>query len=356
MSNSVATKRELSRSVFICLLVLVTFVSLVFIAVPLNAQTGKAKVVTLRLVSGWTSPDMGNYGIEKLVNRINKEAKTVRIDFKGGGEVIPVFEAFTHISKGGMIDLAHTTPAFYAGNLPGALAEFNMIASARAMRESGFLEAFDKMHREKGVTVLSVGMWRGELHALFLNKMITTANLKGLKIRSSGMFEPILKKLGASTVTTAPNEIYTAMEKGVVDGFCYPYGAAFVEKSWYEVCKYVVNPQFPYQTSPALLANAKKWDALPQEVRKEVMDVILQLEDELYEYYKVEGPKSIKKLVDKGLLKEINLPPREAQIFVNASTEAMWDDIIRRAPDWGPKLKELGEKATKLQLQMDRKK
>ena len=327
---------------------LTSLMALHLTAMPVHA----GKVVTLSLVSSWTSPDIGNYGIEKLVDRINKQSKIVRIDFKGGGEVIPPLEGFTYVARG-MVDLMHTAPAFYAGNIPGGMAPFPVYASQRSIRESGFWELYDKMHRTKGVTALGM-LWRGELHGIFMNKPVTTTDFSGLKIRSSGIFEPILKRLGASTVTTAPGDIYTALEKGLVDGFCYPYGPAFMEKSWHEVIKYVVEPPLPYQTTGVLIANAKKWDSLPPEVRKEVMDAILQLEPEIYKFYKTEAPKKIQQAIKDGLVQETRLTPKEAQIFVAAAREALWNDIVTRSPKYGPKLKELGEKAEKIESQRNR--
>jgi len=321
--------------------------------VQASAQSPQGKVVTLRLVSAWTSPDFGNYGLEKFVERINKQSKTVKIEFKGGAEVIPPLEGFTYVSRG-MVDLYHTAATYYTGTLPGALAAFNVSASVKSLRESGFWDLYDKMHRTKGVTILSM-LWRGGSFGLFVNKPINKADLKGLKIRSLPMYDPFLRMLGASVVSMPQGDIYTALEKGVVDGFCYPYGPGFMEKSWHEVVKYVIDPQIPYTNSGPLLANLKQWEALPAQARKEVMDVILQMESEIYKWYTEEAPKSIRTAIDKGLLKEIKLSPNETQIFVNAAKEAMWKDIVTRSPDYGPKLKELGEKAEKLEGQQKKR-
>ena len=353
--NRIGTRRgPLERTAVFSMLVLISLIALHLAARSVDAKDDKEKpaAVTLSLVSAWTSPDIGNYGIEKLVDRINKQSKTVKIDFKGGGEVIPPLEGFTYVSRG-MVDLMHTAPAFYAGNIPGGMAPFPMYASQRAMRESGFWELYDKMHRAKGVTVLGM-LWRGEPFGLFMNKPITSADLTGLKIRSSGIFEHFLKDLGASTVTTAPGDIYTALEKGLVDGFCYPYGPAFMEKSWHEVVKYVVEPPIPYQTTAVLLANAKQWDALPKPVQKEILDAILQLEPEIYRFYRDEAPKRIHNAIEKGLVKETKLTPESAQVFVRTAKEALWKDILTRSPKYGPKLKELGEKAEQIEAKTNK--
>jgi TRAP-type C4-dicarboxylate transport system substrate-binding protein len=335
-------------------IILIVFFFFFIELVPASAQTpkGKSGVVTLNLVSAWTSPDFGNYGLEKFVERVNKQSKTVKIVFKGGAEVIPPLEGFAYVNRG-MVDLYHTAATYYAGNLPGALAAFNVRASLKSLRESGFWDLYDKMHRTKGVTILSM-LWRGGAFGLFVNKPITTADLKGLKIRSLPMYDSFLRKLGASVVSMPQGDIYTALEKGVVDGFCYPYGPGFMEKSWHEVVKYVVDPQIPYTNSGPLLANLKQWEALPEESRKEVMNVILQMESEIYNWYTEEAPKSIKKAIGQGLLKEAKLPPKEAQIFLAAAKDAMWNDVVTRSPEYGPKLKELGEKAERLEAQKKR--
>lgn len=352
MSKRIGIKGGLKGvSLLLSLVALLSFVISFLTVSPVNAQGkgGKTGVVTLTLVSGWTSPDFGNYGIEKLVERLNKESKNVRINFKGGAEVIPPMEGFAYVQRG-MVDLYHSGPAFYAGILPGTMAAYCFVASPASIRESGFWDEFDRVHRTKGVTALGQ-LWRGEPMGMFLKKPIDKADLKGLKIRSLPLFEPFLKKLGAATVTMAPGELYTALEKGIVDGFCYPYGPAFVEKSWHEVVQYAVNPVIPMQTAGILLANAKKWDSLPPQVRKDVMDMILKLEPEIYKFYRDELPNNIRKAIDKGLIKEAKLPPEEAQKFVSIAKEALWEDVVRRAPDYGPKLRELAGKAEKIEAQ-----
>lgn len=333
---------------FVLLLVfcLVTF--------PLSAHAQAKKVVTLRLVSAWTSPDFGNKGLEAFVERINKHSKTVKIEFKGGAEIIPPLDGFMYVTKN-MVDLYHTAATYYTGNIPGALAAFVTDASVKSLRDSGFWDLYDKMHRAKGVTVLGM-LWRGGEFGLFVNKPITTADMRGLKIRSLPMYETFLRRQGAATVTMPMGDIYTSLEKGVIDGFCYPYGPGFMEKSWHEVVKYVVNPPIPYVNSGPLLANAKQWDKLPADVRKEIMDAILQLEPEMYKYYEEEAPGFITKAIAKGLIKETKLSPKEAAIFKKSAKDSMWADILSRSPDYGPKLKELSEKAEKLEAQAAKKK
>ncbi len=84
------------------------------------------------------------------------------------------------------------------------------------------------------------------------------------------------------------------------------------------------------------------------------MDAILKLEPELYTYYLNEAPKKIREAIQKGMLKETKLTPSEAKIFVSTAKEALWNEILTRSPEYGPKLKELGDKAEKIEAQIKR--
>ena len=72
------------------------------------------------------------------------------------------------------------------------------------------------------------------------NKRIATVNdMKGVKMRISGLNAKALQAFGAvPTMVTAP-EGYTALERGTIDSFGFPYAYTFGAYKMYEVSKYV---------------------------------------------------------------------------------------------------------------------
>ncbi|HUF91980.1 MAG TPA: TRAP transporter substrate-binding protein DctP, partial [Candidatus Limnocylindria bacterium] len=72
------------------------------------------------------------------------------------------------------------------------------------------------------------------------NKRIASANdMKGVKMRISGLNAKALQAFGAvPTMVTAP-EGYTALERGTIDSFGFPYAYTFGAYKMYEVSKYV---------------------------------------------------------------------------------------------------------------------
>ncbi|MEA3348365.1 MAG: TRAP transporter substrate-binding protein [Pseudomonadota bacterium] len=99
------------------------------------------------------------------------------------------------------------------------------------------------------------------------------ADLKGLKIRSTGLSAKIVKSLGALPVAMPQGDTYEALQKGTVDG---TIGPIEVLKGWKqgEVIKYSTDiPSIGYTTSMFVVMNKRKWQALPDNLKKIFEDV-----------------------------------------------------------------------------------
>ena len=99
------------------------------------------------------------------------------------------------------------------------------------------------------------------------------ADLKGLKIRSTGLSAKIVKTLGALPVAMPQGDTYEALQKGTVDG---TIGPIEVLKGWKqgEVIKYSTDiPGIGYTTSMFVVINTRKWQALPDNLKKIFEDV-----------------------------------------------------------------------------------
>lgn len=99
------------------------------------------------------------------------------------------------------------------------------------------------------------------------------ADLQGMKIRSTGFSAKVVKALGAVPVAMPQGETYEALQKGVVDGTFTPIETL---KGWKqaEVVKYTVDcPDIGYTTAMFVVMNRKKWNALPDDLKKIFDDV-----------------------------------------------------------------------------------
>jgi len=212
--------------------------------------------VTLKAVTAWTRGWVFNDMYLEWIKRVNERAKgRLKIEVIGGPEVYPAFEQLDPLKRG-VIDIIGTATAYLAGALPETNAFWFMFEGADPVkaREIGLYERLDRITREKaGVTILGATMWLP--FSIYVNRPIDKADLKGFKMRSTPTYDPVLKGLGAATVSLPPAEVIPALQTGVVDGFAWP--AIFVVGPGYaRYAKYKVMPWWWQSIDGEALSNA----------------------------------------------------------------------------------------------------
>ncbi len=93
-------------------------------------------------------------------------------------------------------------------------------------------------------------------------------DLKGLKVRATGLSAKVAESLGATPVAMSQPETYEALSKGVVEGTLCPIETL---KGWKqgEVIQYVVDSSaVGYTTAMFVVMNKDKWAALPPDLQK----------------------------------------------------------------------------------------
>ena len=233
------------------------------------------EMVTLKAVTAWSRNFNFNDQYFEWIKRVNdKGAGKVRIDYVGGQEVCPSFEQLEPLKRGVFASVV-TSTAYVAGALPELNATwFGFGATPADLRAAGLVAALDKVTREKhGVMVL--GMPLQMRFNVYLKRPIEGANLSGLKMRSTPIYEPVLKGLGAATVTVPPADLLTALETGVVDGFAWP-AVAVTGPGYARAIKHKVTPPWWVGTEVALM-NARAFDALSDDRKKILIDAMIEV-------------------------------------------------------------------------------
>ncbi|MBA7654295.1 hypothetical protein ES703_62172 [subsurface metagenome] len=104
-------------------------------------------------------------------------------------------------------------------------------------------------------------------------KLDSIDDLKGLPFRSAGASAEILTTLGAATAYFPFDEIYTAMETGVVKACEYGDITTFYEMGLHHVAKYWYLPAFVQGGFNMTLINMDSWNALPDDL-KVIIDMV----------------------------------------------------------------------------------
>ncbi len=133
----------------------------------------------------------------------------------------------------------------------------------------------------------------------------TLDDLKGLKVRATGLSSKIVTNLGATPVAMSQPETYEALQKGVVDATLCPVETL---KGWKqgEVIEAITDTSvIGYTTSMFVVMNKNKWNSLSPELQKIVTDVSSQWVDkhgQAWDQADAEGKAFIKELGKKTIL------------------------------------------------------
>src|SRR3990170_8416403 len=236
-----------------------------------------AQETTLRVVSAFGENTQYVKNLEGFIRKLNADGKgSLQLNFIGGPKAMPPFEVGNAV-RTGVIDIAMTTGAFYTNIMPEADALKLAQVSAPEQRKNGAYELINRIWNEKANMVYLGRVIDFTPFHLYLTKKIDKADLTGLKLRITPVYREFFQALGATVVQTPPGEVYTALERGVVDGYGWPITGIF-DLGWHEKTKYRVDPGF-YNAEVSLIMNLDKWKGLNAKQRGLLTKHVIALEN-----------------------------------------------------------------------------
>jgi len=277
--------------------------------------------------------------IHVWVDRVNAECgDAVKIDWVGGPEVIPGFDQAEAV-RNNTVQVIFNPAAYYAPQAPEVNAfQLSKLSMEEERKPGGFYDFMVERHKKIGMMYL--GTWLYDPFYLRINKKIDSiGDLKGVKMRTSALYDRFMKKIGIVPVTVKFGETFTALERGLVDGFGFAtLGPA--DWGWLENCKYVIDIPFYTRQNTLILMNLDVWNGLDKGVQKKLMDITVAFEPEMVAYFKKEIAKEWKRYDEMGIQK-INFSPAEEKQYLDAAYSAEWEDLEKKVPDLVPTLKKL---------------
>ena len=315
-----------------------TLVAALIGAASLSAQSQEAN---LRMVSAFA--ENSNYVVHllKWVAKVNAEGKGVlSINFIGGPKAIPTFEVGNAV-KTGVVDLGFSTGAFYTNVMPESdFLKLTQIPIAEQRKNGAFAAINEVWHKKANMAYLGRVVENQPFH-VYLTKKVDKPDLTGLKIRITPVYRDFFQALGANVVTTPPGEVYTALERGVVDGYGWPIGGIF-DFNWQEKTKFRIDPGF-YDAEVSIIMNLDKFKALKPNQRAYLEKQMLALEAQNPTVWK-EYAASETARQEKAGIQVIKFDAAGTKKYVDAAYDAGWANAYKANPEFAKKLKTLTSK------------
>ncbi|WP_108662188.1 TRAP transporter substrate-binding protein DctP [Acuticoccus kandeliae] len=267
---------------------------------------------------------------QSFVDTVNAEAgDQLEITlFPSGSLGVKDADMLRFLPRGNIIQAAGLYPGYltrdqpeYAFTLPPGV-----IAQPETLQEilPELRTIYEKTYDAAGIELLGfIGHAVRDTHIMCKEPVNTLEELRGKKLRVWEQFHvDVFKKLGVSAQIIGQNDLYVAMQTGVVDCAVYPIGLA-ITVSLQEVAPYA-SYLFPYVLHPLnLIASKTAFDALPPEAQQVVRDAAAKAEAASFESY-LSGVNDEKALevfkADGGTLLD-PFPEADQAAFVEAARE-----------------------------------
>lgn len=140
----------------------------------------------------------------------------------GSGELVPGMEVFDVVSSG-TAQIGSGAAYYWAGKLPAAQffgsVPFGMNAQQMQawLLSGGGLALWEEIYRPFGLIPFPAGNTGIQMGGWFRRPIERMEDLRGLKMRIPGLGGKVLEKAGGTAVLSAGSEIYTNLERGVID-------------------------------------------------------------------------------------------------------------------------------------------
>lgn len=263
---------------------------------------------------------------EIFVAKLNAAGKgVVRVDFLGGPEVNPPDRAAAAVQRGA-IDLLHTPAAYHAGIIPHGNTLMATNLSPTEYRANGaFALLAPNWEQKLNAKIIAIGETSAQFHLYLVNKPRLkdgVIDLTGAKIRTTPAYRPLVEALGATPVQIVnAAEVYTALERGVVEGFGWPT-VGLSSQGLGKLVKYRIDPPF-YHLANVLLINLDKWKSLSKPAQDLLLEVGAEYEKESIAYMDRAAKADADAVSTQGV-EVFTMSPEGARKYLHIAYEAMW--------------------------------
>jgi len=267
-------------TVYLRKIVMLVFVALFAMGVLVAPAIADEKVIEWKL----TAPDSAGVPRYELLNYFVDavlEASGGRLVIKlfPAGALYPVFDSLDSV-KMGVTEATITWGDYWVGKEPMLqLLTYRPCDPFKNLSEMNyFLSKYEPLVREtySDLGVVYAGSVLAGEEVFHSNVEIKSLkDIKGLRVRASGLGQQLLNSLGASIVTMPMPEVYSAMQLGTLDAFESGGFATNWKYRYQEVTKFTMYPPIHMPAGllgGQVLVNKKAWNELPDDLKNVVQD------------------------------------------------------------------------------------
>ena len=237
-----------------------------------RVYVNRNKKTTIKLATSWPAhfPIMGT-GVEKFAQRIKEiSGNSLEIKIYAKNVLVPALAVFDACSSG-QIDAFHSGPYYWKGK-NSAFSLYSGIPFGFTAEEvnswmlyGGGLDLWREQYAKYNLYPLLGGNTNIQMGGWFRKPIHSLADMQGLKMRIPGLGGEVFAKMGVNPILLPAGEIYTSLERGVIDATEWVGPALDIKMGFYKVAPYYYSGWHEPGSVLELTFNQHSWSKLAQE-------------------------------------------------------------------------------------------
>ncbi len=229
----------------------------------------KNKKTIIKLATSWPAhfPIMGT-GVEKFAQRVKDvSGGSLEIKLYPKNVLVPALAVFDACSSG-QIDAFHSGPYYWKGK-NSAFSLYSGIPFGFTAEEinswmlyGGGLDLWREQYAKYNLHPFLGGNTNIQMGGWFRKPINSLADMQGLKMRIPGLGGEVFAKMGVNPILLPAGEIYTSLERGVIDATEWVGPALDIKMGFYKVAPYYYSGWHEPGSILELTFNKYSWSKL----------------------------------------------------------------------------------------------
>jgi TRAP-type mannitol/chloroaromatic compound transport system substrate-binding protein len=232
-------------------------------------------VIRWRMATAWPKTMKGpGVSAQRLAARINTmSGGRMQVMPFAAGEIVPAFAVADAVSNG-TVEMGHTASFFLQGKLAASVFFTSVpFGLSPTLHESwigfgGGQALWEELYRPLGLQPFLAGNTGPSLAGWFRREIRGTDDIKGLRIRVSGLGGELYRRMGAVPQVIPPGDVYPSLERGVIDAVELLGPMNDLDIGLQRIAPFCYVPGFnkPNGAAEAVI-NLAAWEKLPDDLR-----------------------------------------------------------------------------------------
>lgn len=303
------------------------------------AVLAKEKTYNWKMVSTWP-PNLPvlQDGAERFAKRVEEATQgRIKIQVFAAGELVPALGVFDAVSSG-TVEVGNGASYYWAGKVPAAQwfssvpFGLNPQGINAWIYSGGGLELWEEVYAPFNLVPRPLSNTGVQMGGWFRKEMNSISDYKGLKMRIPGLGGKVIAKAGGTVVLLPGGEIFTSLERGVIDATEWIGPMHDLRMGFYKAAKYYYYPGWHEPgTCLEVIFNKQVYDSLPKDLQT-ILDAVA-METNLWSLSEFEAGNgaALQELITKHKVNLVKFPDELLDVLREMAKEVMEEEANKDA-------------------------